>query len=101
MSEHEKQESGTGDEWLYDKVWHWETYKIPRPDWDHDHCVDCSRRIAEADYGDPKSLQAAYVTRFADEEGNPTYDWVCPDCFERLRDTFRWHLADESEPQSG
>ena len=97
MTEEEKQENYQDADWLHDAVWRWETYKKPRPSWDHEHCVFCNQRIAEADYGNPEALQTAYTTSFSDEEGVEGYEWVCPSCFEQLRAVFRWRLMDEEQ----
>ena len=93
MTEEEKQENYQDAEWLHDAVWRWETYKKPRPSWDHEHCVFCSQRIAEADYGDSEALETAYATIFMDEEGDAGYEWVCPGCFAELKGIFRWRVA--------
>jgi hypothetical protein len=53
-------------------------------------------RIAEVDYGDPEALQAAYRYIYPPEPGQDReYDeWLCPECFEELKNTFRWNLGD-------
>jgi hypothetical protein len=94
MTGEDKQTEYHDTEWLHDAVWRWETYKKPRPLWNHEHCVFCPRRIAEADYGDPEALQTAYTTTFTHEEGDAGYEWVCPDCFTELREIFRWRVQE-------
>ena len=46
-------------------------YKMPRPLWDHDHCILCWQKIAEPPM--PDSVHDGYA--LADD------DWICPDCF--------------------
>jgi hypothetical protein len=51
-------------------------YKMPRPSWDHDHCILCWQKIAEPQT--PDSVHDGYVL--------PNQDWICPDCFETFAD---------------
>ena len=53
-------------------------YKKYRPDWEHDHCEFCNRKISER-RGDRNE---GYVT--ADE-----YHWVCDECFAEFRSAIR------------
>jgi hypothetical protein len=51
------------------------------PQWDHDHCEFCTRKLALAEI--PDSLQEGY--------GTPNLQhWVCPECFEDFREEFGW-----------
>lgn len=105
MTEDQKQSELHYSEGLRDAVWHWQVYQKPRPSWDHDHCRICGTRIAEADYGDPEAVQAAYKYIFPPDPGDKIerYEWVCADCFAELKDTFHWRVeADRanSEPSA-
>jgi hypothetical protein len=54
-------------------------YKMPRPDWDHDHCEFCFETISEFE-GD---LNEAYTTL-------DDYYWICPQCFDDFKEEFVW-----------
>jgi len=55
-------------------------YRMPRPSWDHDHCVGCWAKFMENPGQD--ILTEGYATE-AD-------DWVCPTCFADLKDRMGW-----------
>lgn len=56
-------------------------YKMPRPSWDHDHCVMCWQKIAEPPT--PDAVHEGYV--LADS------DWICPSCFETFGVRLKLH----------
>lgn len=75
--------------------------------WDHDHCPFCHENAFSERYDDfregwlhwgplgepipPKDQTGKYPVYRLDQNGEPLYDtWVCPDCFERLREHFDW-----------
>jgi hypothetical protein len=81
-------------DWRYDNakkhdgaVVSWCLYKSPRADWDHDHCIGCWRKFAEAS-DPPEILDAGYKTE--DDE------WVCPECFSDLRDQLHWTVVGDA-----
>lgn len=90
MTEDEKQEWYRDTDWLRETFWRWEAYCKPNPKWTHEHCVFCNQLIAEPSDGSSKALHEAWVTTFVHPEGDPGYQWICPSCFEELRDTFAW-----------
>jgi hypothetical protein len=77
----------------------WRRYSQPSPDWDHDHCVLCSTKLAETAAEDV--LDAAYTDDVAHpasphiEGMQPapagTRTWICPTCAEAYRHVFNWH----------
>ncbi len=87
-------------EHLYDTLWRFEVFRKPTPSWDHEHCHVCFRRIAEADYGDPEAVQEAYkyIYPALPAEQTERNEWLCPDCFEELKGTFRWRVANQHDP---
>jgi hypothetical protein len=66
-------------------------YRQYSPDWDHDHCAACWTKFAEWD--GPDILHEGYATT-AEYERGEDYDWVCPICFDELRDEMGWRLVD-------
>ncbi len=80
--------------WL--KEYSWSVIEYTQDsDGDHDHCMFCWQKIAEVDYSDADAIQTAYLNRTIDEDERITIDWICPSCFEQLRKTFRWRVADK------
>lgn len=61
-------------------TWTFKPYRMPSPDWDHDHCRFCFARFMEP--GTPNVLHAGYAN--ADE------NWLCPECFADFREMFGW-----------
>jgi hypothetical protein len=64
---------------------HWRRWFQSRPDWDHDHCEFCGRKVSDA--LDQNDLVEAY----ASADG---YYWVCADCANDFRERFTWTLVD-------
>lgn len=60
----------------------WRTYTPYRPEWDHDHCEFCSRKLS-ARTGD---INEGYSTA----DG---YHWICRDCFADFKDLFEWTVV--------
>jgi len=56
-------------------------YKMPKPEWDHDHCKFCFKTISEFE-GD---LNDAYTTQ-------DDYHWICPQCFEDFKEEYEWKV---------
>jgi hypothetical protein len=80
--------------------WVHKSYRLSRPEWDHDHCAFCSakfvddstpqgRELLEVD----ESVRSSGVTTLAEHEHGSDYHWVCDDCFEDFRAEFRWVIA--------
>jgi len=51
--------------------------------WDHDHCEFCWVEFAGTDVKD--ALHEGYATE-------DLYRWVCPECFEDMRERFQFEL---------
>ena len=47
-------------------------YSMPRPDWDHDHCILCWQKLAEPSV--PDSVHEGYVLS--------NDDWLCTECYD-------------------
>jgi len=62
-------------------------YKIPRTDWDHDHCVACWGKFDQSD--DPVILHEGYAT-VAESKWGENYHWVCAECFRDLHNIMEW-----------
>ena len=58
-----------------------QTYKKPRPDWDHDHCEFCFAKFMEP--GNPNTLHQGYYCKSEDT-------WICPKCYEERKAEFQW-----------
>jgi hypothetical protein len=78
----------------------WRKYVAPSPDWDHDHCVLCSTKIAETASEDV--LDTAYTDDVPAITPGPQIDglqsapagtrtWVCPTCARAYQHVFDWH----------
>jgi len=59
------------------------SYVIRDPDWDHDHCGFCMKRIDE-------TVDNAYCTE--DE-----YHWICSGCFSDFKEMFHWDVEKPGE----
>ncbi len=62
-------------------------YRAPSPKWDHDHCAACWAKFAE--YEGPEYLHEGFAVT-ADYPKGEDYEWVCPECFEELKDQMSW-----------
>lgn len=67
----------------------WKTYKMPRPDRDHNHCAACWAKFAE--FGGSDILHEGYAITEAYDKG-ADYEWVCQSCFEALKDRLQWSV---------
>jgi hypothetical protein len=94
--------------WMYDAKFRWARFHAPSPDWDHEHCVLCGQKFADADSDDV--LREGYLAQpsgagseVESEEARTTYTddlrivaaptddvWVCPTCFRDFQERFRW-----------
>lgn len=94
-------------DYLRGKTWHWATWREretveynpktgeERPAvWDHDHCHFCYDTAFSVQWDD--DLREGWTTAgpagLPEEEQQPEYHWVCPECFERFRAQFEWSV---------
>jgi len=70
--------------WTRGAVLHFRKYTRYREDWDHDHCEGCWAKFMES--GSPEILTEGYVT-------DDNYRWICPKCFQDLKEEMGWKLA--------
>ncbi len=62
--------------------------------WDHDHCSGCWATFSN----DPADLHEGYTTTSAFRNG-AGYEWVCPTCFDELKDAMEWvEVPPEDKP---
>lgn len=70
------------------------TYAQSNPEWEHEHCELCGREIVEkgSQWDTAEAAHEGYST--PGPPGDPTDDhyWVCPSCFEDLRERLGWTL---------
>ena len=59
-------------------------YHRKNASWDHDHCEACWDKFMED--GPNGTLSEGYVTAEGDH-------WICPTCFEELRESLGWSIA--------
>lgn len=71
------------ERYMMDLVFHWETYRKPSAEWDHDHCDFCWAKFMEEDY--PDVLHEGYTA----EDG---LRWVCKQCFDDFKERFRFRV---------
>ncbi|MCL4523029.1 MAG: hypothetical protein M1453_05385 [Acidobacteria bacterium] len=57
--------------------------------WEHDHCEACWQTFMEAPSADV--ISEGYVT-------TDGYRWICPKCFDELKDAMGWSLEGKCEP---
>jgi Icc-related predicted phosphoesterase len=101
------------------KVFRWDSWQQPTPDWNHDHCMGCWATFAEPG---PRSkepiLTEGWLTVYRMEEPTPRpeflddsakfvpaplhhhyrKDWVCPKCFDLCQEEFGF-VVDPGHPQ--
>lgn len=71
------------DKWLAGKAFIRRPYSEYRPGCDHDHCEFCCKKF---------SLSNDYEQTGYSCDDN--YHWVCDDCFQDFRGTFRWSVTE-------
>jgi len=59
------------------------TYVRYSEEWDHDHCEACTKTFSETI---PGALREGYAT-------SDNYRWICPDCFNDLKEQMGWKLV--------
>lgn len=67
------------DKYLKGKTLIFQSYRIYRDGWDHDHCEFCSAKFSML----PDDLTEGYST-------DDCYHWVCKACFEDFKGEFEW-----------
>ena len=67
------------EDYLSGKSLYFRKWKSPKKEWDHDHCEFCWEKFS--DY--PNTLHEGYTT-----EDN--YYWICPTCYNDLKEMFKW-----------
>lgn len=70
--------------WTRGAVLHFRKYAAYREGWEHDHCEACWAKFAES--GSPETLSEGYVT-------DDNYRWICPSCFQDLKEDMGWRLV--------
>jgi hypothetical protein len=65
-------------------VLYFRKYKRFSEDWDHDHCEACWAKFMEI--ASAEILTEGYAT-----EDN--YRWICPQCFQDLKEEMHWKLG--------
>jgi len=75
------------EKYLYAAHFRWQTYRSPRPDWDHAHWEFCYAKFMEAEA--PDILWAGFVTE--------NERWVCQDCFHTFQERFAWIVSPSEE----
>jgi hypothetical protein len=77
-------------EHLKGSVFRWKKWYPESETWDHDHCAGCGAQFCL--HAECKSHKAGYAIT-ADYRWGEDYEWVCPECFEALRENLGWSLA--------
>ena len=72
--------------------WQMKTYRAPRADWDHDHCVGCWAKFMEHDSPAEPIEHEGYATT-ADYLKGAEFEWVCKKCFADFSEPMGWTLA--------
>ena len=65
------------------------TYRAPRPDWDHDHCSACWRKLAEPGSEGADGATEGYATTTAFVRGADA-EWICAPCFDDFHEAMAW-----------
>lgn len=68
----------------------YKAYKQPSSTWDHDDCGACWAKFAE--YDGPDILHHGYAVT-AEYMHGEDYVWVCPECFDLLKEHLLWSEA--------
>ena len=85
MTENHNYLAGLKDQTLWRSTW-----TRPKPDWDHDHCAACWAKFS--DVSDSSDLREGYTTGPNYLLG-ARYEWVCEECFSRLKDQMNWSVG--------
>ena len=61
---------------------------------DHDHCRACWAKIS--DFDSPEVQHEGYLTKYVipNGAGETQDDWICTDCFPKLRNQMQWQLPE-------
>ena len=63
----------------------WRRFQARDPQWDHEHCIGCWDKIAEA--GEPPEGQRTGL--YHPESDN----WVCLECYELFHQQLHWSIS--------
>ncbi len=69
--------------------WQLKSYREPHPDWDHDHCAACSRKLMQE--ADGEADAEGYAVGPEHPQGED-YEWLCVDCAQQLAVRMNWNL---------
>lgn len=64
------------------------------PEWDHDHCVACWAKFSDTI---PGTFHEGYTTG-PDHGPGIRNEWVCDECFFRLKEELRWTASEVRTP---
>jgi hypothetical protein len=78
-----------------DTPFRWTRWERRHEDWTHDHCTFCNACICDhrARFPEWKSAhkeRGCYRHAYFAQKPDKTYQWVCRNCFKRVRDEFNW-----------
>ena len=87
-------------------VFRWRDYEVPRPGWDHDHCVFCWAKFVPRSEQGKKSLErdnhTIYSVGYATvEPSGSAFEWVCRPCFDDFNDEFKFVVAADEPSDTG
>jgi hypothetical protein len=72
-------------------TWWRSTWTRPKPGWDHDHCAACWAKFSDSI---ADTLREGYATG-PDYPLGAGYEWVCDECFSKLKDRMAWSVGDQ------
>lgn len=82
------------EQWRYDSAeflrgrsFERKPYRLYREGWDHDHCAGCTAKLM-VEPG-PDILTEGWAVDATYSHG-AEYEWVCPDCYDLLKDALDW-----------
>jgi hypothetical protein len=73
-------------------TWWRSTWTRPKPEWDHDHCAACWAKFSD----DIPNTQGEGYTTGPDYRHGARYEWVCEECFSRLKERMDWAVGGQS-----
>jgi hypothetical protein len=89
----------SGNEGLFrGAVFSRKAYRRWSPEWDHDHCPFCWTSFSEADSAGELegALREGYSTAGPPADPRDDYYWVCPSCFDDLREHLGWSVRPDA-----
>jgi hypothetical protein len=67
----------------------WSAWTRPKPEWNHEHCAACWAKFSD---DIPDTLREGYATG-RDYRLGARYEWVCEECFSKLKDQMNWSVG--------